>query len=222
MGYNAGAAFLHRQAWQDAVQLLELAPLVDGQNYGMGRRVYIETDNVVHFDRELRVIRELERSEAVRLKPAQAPDLLNVGEVHARDLRHRAAGPVGRCTWRFSERQSAEGLDRRRPGLVQQQAIGASLSKPFLPAPDSRLAFGGPAHDRHRVESAGGSGQHERGAPDVLLRGIAICRDGFEPVMLSDGYFEDDSGAHRINLHAENSRGIHLRTRPLGSFHKKT
>jgi hypothetical protein len=56
--------------------------------------------------------------------------------------------------------------------------------KPFLPTPDSRLAFGGALNDPHRTEPLG-SGQHDTGAPDVLLRAAAVRRDSFEPVTLA-------------------------------------
>ena len=36
----------------------------------------------------------------------RAPDTLDVGQAHARDFRHRAAGPMGRFARRFGERQS--------------------------------------------------------------------------------------------------------------------
>jgi len=106
------------------------------------------------------------------------------------------AGPGGRFTRRFGERQGhdplghlwTEGLNSRRPGLVAQQAIDPLLGKPFLPAPDSRLALGGAVHDRHCAEPVGG-GQHDPGAPDVLLRAVTVRHDGFELVTLSGGYF---------------------------------
>ena len=133
---------------------------------------------------------------------------------------------MGRFARRFGERQGhdplghlrAEGLNARGPGLVAQQAIDAFVGKPFLPAPDNRLALGGASHDRHRAEPLG-SGQHDPGAPDVLLRAIAVRHDGFEPVTLSGGYFDDDPGAHRTNSHVESAKGIHLRTRPSRSIH---
>src|ERR1700686_118523 len=181
MGHGSGAALLHRQAWLGTVERLDLALLIDGQNHGMGRRVDVEADDVAHLGRELRVVRELERANAMRLKPVRAPDALDVGQAHSRDFRHRAAGPVGRFAGRFGQRQShdplghlwAEGLNPRGPGLIAQQPIDALLGKPFLPAPDNRLALGGVAHDRHRAEPVGG-GQHDPGAPDVLLWAVAV------------------------------------------------
>jgi hypothetical protein len=71
MGHGAGAPLLHRQARLCTVQRLDLALFIDGQNYGMGRRVDIEADNVARLCRELRVVRELECADAVWLKPCE-------------------------------------------------------------------------------------------------------------------------------------------------------
>jgi hypothetical protein len=95
--------------------------------------------------------------------------------------------------------------------------VDAFLSRPFLPAPDSRLALGGALHDRHRAASA--VAKHDTGAPDVLLRATAVRHDSFEPVTLSGGYFDDDPGAHRTDSHVESAKGIRLRTRPSRSIH---
>jgi hypothetical protein len=136
------------------------------------------------------------------------------------------ARPVQRVARRFGERQShdplghlwAEGLNPRGPGLVAQQAVDALLGKPFLPAPDNRLALGGVAHDRHRAEPVGG-GQHDPSAPDVLLWAVAVRHDGFEAITFSGGHFYDDPSAHHPDSHVESPMGIHFRTRPSRSIH---
>jgi len=112
----------------------------------------------------------------------------------------------------------AERLNPRGTGLVAQQAIEALLGEPFLPAPDNRLALGGVAHDRHRAESVGG-GQHDPGAPNVLLWAVAVRHDGFGAITFSGSHFYDDPGAHRTDSHVESPMGIHFRTRPSRSIH---
>jgi hypothetical protein len=175
---------------------------------------------------ELGIVRELEGADAMRLKPVRAPDALDIGKAHARDPGHRAAGPVGRFARRFGESQSdnplghlrTERLDPRGPGLVAEQPFDALLGKPCLPAPDSRLALRCGAHDRHRAEPVG-DGQHDPGTPDMLLRAVAVCHDGFEPTTFSSGDFNDDPGAHRTDSHARPPTGIHIRTPPSHSIH---
>lgn len=48
-----------------------------------------------------------------RFLTAPAPDALDIGEAHARGLRHRAASPVGRFARRFSERHCSHIHDLR-------------------------------------------------------------------------------------------------------------
>lgn len=112
----------------------------------------------------------------------------------------------------------AEGLDPRGPGLVAQQAVHALLCKPFLPAPDRRLALGGGVHDRHRAQPSGG-GQHDPGPPDMLLRAVAVCHDGFEPITFGGRHFNDNPGAHPQDSHSTPPTGIPFRTPPSHSIH---
>jgi hypothetical protein len=159
-------------------------------------------------------------------KPVRAPDALDVGEAHARRLRHRPAAPVGRLARRFGERQGDDPLGHFRPkrldpwgpGLVAQKAINGRLAEPFLPTPDRGLALARRVHDRHRAEPVGG-GQHDPGAPDVLLRAIAVRNNGFQPLTVRGGHFDDDPGAHPKSSHAKPPMGIRFRTRPSHSMH---
>jgi hypothetical protein len=72
-----------------------------------------EAGNVAHLCREGRVVRELECADAVWLKPVRAPDTLDVGQAHARDFRHCAAGPRGR--FRAAVRRASEPRSARPP-----------------------------------------------------------------------------------------------------------
>ena len=47
MGHRSGASLFHGKARLGAVEGLDLALLVDGQNDGMGRRVDIEANDVL-------------------------------------------------------------------------------------------------------------------------------------------------------------------------------
>ena len=224
--HRGEATLLQRQAGLGAVERLDLALLVDRQDHGMRRRIDVEPDDVAHLRRELRIVGELEGPDPMRLQPVRAPDALDVGKAHARRLRHRAAGPVGRLARRFAEGQGndplghfrPEGLDPRWPGLVAQKAIDALRAEPFLPAPHRRLALGRGAHDRHRAKPLGG-GQHDPGAPNVLLWAVAVRDDGFKPVTVRGGQFDYNPGAHPQDSHARSPEGIHIRTRPSHSIH---
>ena len=74
MGHGAGTAPLHGQAGLGAVKRLDLGFFVHAQDDGVRRRIDIEADNVPQFRDKLRVLRQLEQTHAVRLKPVRAPD----------------------------------------------------------------------------------------------------------------------------------------------------
>ena len=75
MGLAGRDARPHRQEWSRAIQRLDLALLVHRQHDGAGGRTEIQPDNVADLLHELRVGRQLERVEAVRLQPERLPDL---------------------------------------------------------------------------------------------------------------------------------------------------
>jgi hypothetical protein len=65
----------------------------------------------------------------------------------------------------------------------------------------------------------GGGGQHYPGAPEMLLRAVAVRYDGRELVTLSGSYFDDNSGAHSSDSQAETPKGIDFRTQLSCSIH---
>jgi hypothetical protein len=70
VGDCAGAPLLHWQARLGAVERLDLALLIDRQDDGVVRRIDIEPDDVAQFGDELRVIRQLELTQARLDAPA--------------------------------------------------------------------------------------------------------------------------------------------------------
>src|SRR5829696_4197281 len=57
------------------------------------------------------------------------------------------------------------------------------------------------------------------GAPDVLLRAVAVRHDGSKPVAVRGGHVDDDPGAHAPDSHAIIATGIPKRTLPSPSIH---
>ena len=106
---------------------------------------------------------------------------------------------MGRLARRFSERQGDDALpylwperrDARGTGLVTQEPVHAVAGKALLPAPDGGLALAGHTHDRVRAQPVGSS-QHDGGAPDVLLRAVAIRDHSFKPGAVRGGNRDDD------------------------------
>ena len=179
---------LERQAGLRAIERLNLALFVDGQNDGVRWRIDIEPNHVAQFVNEARVVRELKLANPVRLETMGAPDSLDGADAETRCLRHQAAGPMGGLAGRIAERQgddalggfAPERLDPRGPRLVAKQAFEAFFNEPFLPAPDASLGFAGSPHDLVRADPIGGE-QDDLSSPDMLLRGVAIFDENLEP-----------------------------------------
>jgi len=74
-----GPAFarLERQTGLGPVERLDLRFLVDRQHNGVGRRIHVETDDVLDFLNESRIGGPLEGAQAMRLQPVSFPDRLH-------------------------------------------------------------------------------------------------------------------------------------------------
>ena len=84
--------------------------------------------------------------------------------------------------------------------LVAQDPVHAFLDEALLPALDGGLALAGLAHDCIRAEPVS-RGEHDRCAPNVFLRAVAVRHDDFEPGAVHRGYVDDDPRAHAPNSH---------------------
>ena len=112
-------------------------------------RIDIEPNHVAQFVDEMRIVRELELANPVRLEIVGAPNSLDGTDAETRCLRHQGADPMGGPAGRIAERQgddalarlAPERLDTRGPRLVAKQAFEAFFNEPFLPAPDASLGF---------------------------------------------------------------------------------
>ena len=191
VGHRPGAARLHRQTRLGAVERLDLALLIDREDDGMGGRIDVEADDVLELLGKLRVVRQLERADAVRRELVGLQDALHRTQAHPRRLRQHPAGPVGCFSRRRPERQidhplHGGGRQRRLAGLarlVARQPFDALRHEPRLPAPHHRLRLAGPAHDLGRAAAVGG-GKDDVGAPHMLLRRAAIRDDRLKPTAI--------------------------------------
>jgi hypothetical protein len=91
VSHGSCAALLHRQAELSAIEGLDLAVFIDGQDDCVSRRVDIKADDVAQPVDEFGVFGELELPDAVRLKPVRTPDAL-----HRTDA---GAGRLGCGSW---------------------------------------------------------------------------------------------------------------------------
>ena len=196
MGHRSGAAFLHRQPGLRAVERLNLALFIDGQDDRVCRRIDIQTDHVAQLVDEFGIPGELELANAMRLQPVGAPDALDRTDTDARGHSHRRARPVRRFSRRRFDRQRDHAFgdgrielgNARRSGLVPQKALKAFNGEALLPAPHASLGLAGLAHDGVRADALRAE-QDDLRPPDMLLRRVAVFHQGAKPIHVgrSDG-----------------------------------
>ena len=216
VGHRPGAARLHGQARLSAVECLDLALLVDGEDDGMSGWIDVETDDVAQLGDEPRISGELELLDPVRLKAVRAPDAVDGTGADVDGLRHHGSGPVGRFGGRLglAERDDAlggirsQGWDARRPRLVAQQPVVAFLHEAFLPAPDAGLGLAGPAHDLIGANTVC-TQQHDLCPPYVLVGGVAVPCQRLEATPASRLESDGNSSSHATNSHTPQPVGIH-------------
>ena len=136
-------------------------------------------------------------------------------------LRHRSAGPVGcsrpaaRSSVRATTRSATSGPSggmREGRVLSRRSPSTPSCHEPFLPAPDTGLRFAGSAHDLGGADAIGRQ-QDDVGAPNVLLRGVAVPRNRFETAAIGPRDRDGNPGSHAPDSHANRTRGI-----PMSAF----
>jgi hypothetical protein len=116
-----------------AVERLGLAFLIDRQNYAMGGRIDIKTNDIPQFAGEVGIVLKLELAKAVWLQTMRSPDPPDRAFTDANRHGHHQGRPMGRLDGRVHQRQ------RRR-------ALG------LLPSPGAECAAGafcpGEGHQR--------------------------------------------------------------------------
>jgi hypothetical protein len=155
VGHRPEPTRLHRQARLGSVERLDLRLLIDAEDDGVGRRVDVEADDVLHLVGERRIVGQLERPEPMWPKLVGTPDALDRTDGDADGGGHGAGGPVRRFVRRIGVRQGDDAIDdrlvercdARRARLVAHQAVDAVGHVAFLPSPDTGLGLAGLAHD---------------------------------------------------------------------------
>ena len=98
--HGAGSALLQREAGLGAVQSLDLALLVEGEDHGVVRRVHVDAYHVVELLDEAGIAGKLEAPDLMRLESVLAPDPPDGHMVDSQGLAHQPTGPVGRLLGR--------------------------------------------------------------------------------------------------------------------------
>ena len=185
--HRSGPALLQGQARLGAVERLDLALLVDAQYQGSVWRVHVEPDDVGHFLLELRVVRDLEPLDEMRLEASLGPDAPHARRADAHRCRHRSPAPVRRVGRRLTRRLRKHlELDLLRQGLlaagtrlVAKKPVDAILDVTLLPAPHARLRLARAPHDLIGAVAIG-CREHDPRAPRRLARAVAIRNDRLE------------------------------------------
>ncbi len=168
MGHGAATSGLERQAGLGAIECLDLTFLVDRHDDGVGGRVHVETDDVLHLLGEGRIVGFLERPDTVRPETMGLPDTLNRAQTDTDRLGHHAAGPVG-CGFRRSAAGQRQDFGNRR--RWQRRA-----SRLALPAPYRRPARA--ATNGHLQHGQSLCRKQNYPSPlDMLLRAVAILHN---------------------------------------------
>ena len=222
MRHRAGAPRLHRQPRLGPVERLDLALFVDREDDRMSGRIDVEADDVPQLLGEPRIVRQLERTDTMRLKLVGLKDALHRPQADPCRLGQHTAGPVRGFSRRRASDQvnnllDSRGRQRRLAGLarlVAQQAINALLHEPLLPSPYHRLGFARPAHDFGGA-AAIGRGKDNLGAPHMFLRRAAIPDDSLKSMAISSDDVHDNSGSHAESL----NRFVRVGNRPNESDH---
>jgi hypothetical protein len=184
VGHGPTLAGLDGQAGLRAVEGLDLALLVDGEDHRVARRGHVEPDDRRELGEEVGIARALEGADPVRLELVSGPDALHRAQRDPDGFGHGPAGPTGGLAGRLGAGQrhhpahqpTIQGRLAGLPGLLAQEAVHPRFGVALLPAPDRRPADPGPPRHRRDVEPAGRE-QHQPGAGDVLLGPVPISHD---------------------------------------------
>ena len=205
-----GSAFSGFQ-WQSrlgAIERLNLAFLVDGDDDRVSRRRDVEADDVLDFFSEFWIAGSFESANAMGLQAMSIPQALNRPKRNAERLGHRAARPVGGFARRFRAGQlqhfrDGPGRKRSAPGfarLVAQKSIDALLAISLLPAPDSWATHVSPPSDFQHGQSLGGK-QDDPRPLNVLHGTIAIARDSEQSLAVFGAHDDIDGLGHAPDSH---------------------
>lgn len=207
MRHCPALAGLERQSRLCAVERLDLAFLVDGDDDGVSGRVHVEADDILDLRGEIWIVGALESADAMRLQAMRFPQALDGAKRYAGGLGHGAPGPMGDLARRFGTGQLQNLGDNfrreRRPAgfarLVAQEAIDALLTISPLPTPDSGAAGARPPRDFQHWQALGGK-QHDLRPLNLLERTISIADDRKQALAIFGADYDVDGLGHAARV----------------------
>jgi hypothetical protein len=198
--------FIGKPGWV-RIERLDLALLVDREDDRVGGRIDIEADDVPELFGKLRVVRQLEGPNAMRLNPMSFQDALHRTQAYPDRLGQFPTGPMRDLPGWRPQRQvdnPLHGLGRQRrlaglSRLVAQQTVDPFGHEPGLPPPHHRLGLARAAHDLGGA-AAVGSGEDDICAPHMLLRRAAVRYHRLKPSAVGSRDADDNSCSHAESL----------------------
>ena len=139
VGLSLGHTDVHRQDGLRTLERLDLRLFIHRKYNRVLRRVDVETDDIADLLDELRVVRDLETSDNVRLEPKGLPDPANGRVTHARSLGHRTGAPV-RATFRFRLESLDDDLLDVLVGELPRSSRTRFIQEPLEPPFDEAVA----------------------------------------------------------------------------------
>ena len=112
----------------------------------------------------------------------------------------------------------AEWWNTRGSCFIAQEAVVTSLHEAFLPAPHAGLRLSSPPHDLMGADAVRAQ-QNNLGAPDMLMRGIAIPSERRQTAAVTGLESDGNSGSHAPNRTRRVPPGIPLRIQMLDLIH---
>ena len=112
----------------------------------------------------------------------------------------------------------AEWWNTRGSRLIAQEAVITGLHEAFLPAPHAGLRLSSPPHDLVGANAVRAQ-QNDLGAPDMLMRGVAIPRERRQTAAVTGLESDGNSGSHAPDSHATSAEGIPPRIQMLDLIH---
>ena len=138
VGHSAQTPLLHGQARLGAVERLDLAFLVYGQDDGVGGRIDVKPNDIAQFADEVRVVRELELPIAVRLQAMGTPDAPDRAFTDAGRRGHHRGRPMGRLDGRVRQRQRHHAPATSGPKGGMRDGRVLSRRRPSMPSSMNR------------------------------------------------------------------------------------
>ena len=177
MGHCSAVCRLERQARLSAVERLDLAFLVDGDDDGVSGRIHVKADDVLDLLGEFGIVQRLKVSQAMGLQDDKPPTGAGRLEANVKRLGHRAAGPMGG----LSRRLGTGRLQNFRAMVLAEQRSFARFARLVMQSPSTPCSpyCACQRHDRRTAEASrratSSTGKRSAEPEMIFARCTSLC-----------------------------------------------